>query len=189
MHDLNLPEGHGNRIRSFGDTAEFERACEEQLGHTNPSLLLFLSGKDSAQWLASIGWRCGVDPEFWLRHLDFCVANSEFFTLPALPSSTRNIIRLRATNIGIREHDGLRTQKELSTLRKTIENQMRTYLSLLKRDTSIETGTSVVRSFALNDLEHFSLEQEISICVNAFGRGWIGDQTPLPTGVLTNRFD
>jgi hypothetical protein len=177
MHDLNLPEGAADRIVQFNNVQEFERVCEQKKQQSSPSILLFLSGKGSPAWLSTIGWKCDVDPEFWLRHLNVHLQHNDnpFFTQPALPSSSRNIVRLKIPTIGHREHDEVYSQKKLDSLRKITQDEMHDYNMQLRQGAHTDTGTSIVRSFALHDLNHFSLEQEISLCVNNFGGGWIGE--------------
>jgi hypothetical protein len=82
------------------------------------SSLIFLRGYPSANWLKTVGAHCKIDPEFFRRHLDFN-SPQEFYDLPALPSTARNIIKLRVTTVFLRtsaldpnEIDELRADKE-----------------------------------------------------------------------------
>jgi len=98
---------------------------------------------------------------------------TNYFTLPALPSSSSNIIRLRIPSVGHRQHDGASDQEEIERLRQNASSQMKQYNASLKRESYVKTGDSIVRSFAIHDQRHYSLEQDVSICVNDFGKGWL----------------
>ena len=173
---MSLAENDQKRVQHFDCVGDLEGACEEKIKQASPSLILFLNGHPSPDWLNTIGWKCNVDPEFLLRHLDFRSSSTEInhFTVPGLPSSTSNIIRLRLASVGCRQYDGARNQKEIQRLRSTAAAQMKEYLVNLKRENDVKTGDSIVRSFAIHDEEHYSLEQDMALCVNKFGKGWLG---------------
>lgn len=174
LHDLHLSEKDPGRIQSFSEVSKFVSACDQKMRTAHPSLILFLNGKGSPEWLRSIGWKCDVDPEFLLRHLEFSLAEKSYlYTHSPLPSSNANTFGFRFPSIGRRQHDGKGSQKDLEALRKTVKKQMKEYAAKLE-DHHVSACTSVVRSFALHDLDQFSLEQDVSICVNSFGNGWIG---------------
>ncbi|KAL8899110.1 MAG: hypothetical protein Q9207_006361 [Kuettlingeria erythrocarpa] len=181
LYDLNLEQNNQLRVQHFSSVQEFEKACEvkKELSHDKqaPALLLFLRGYPSTAWLGSIGWKCDVDPEFFLRHIDFRsgdVRDENDHTLPALPSTSTNITRLRASTIGHRQNDGSPNQTLLERLRQTSAQEMKDYMKNLRRHNEVKTGHSIVRSFGVYDQNDFVIEQDISICVNGFGRGWIG---------------
>ncbi|KAL9632328.1 MAG: hypothetical protein Q9164_005386 [Protoblastenia rupestris] len=48
------------------------------------------------------------------------------------------------------------------------------YMRHLRRHDKFKIGTSIARSFAFYDQCNYAIEQDISICVNGFGEGWIG---------------
>ena len=143
--------------------------------------LLFLRGNASPEWLNYIGARYSVDPEFFRRHRDFAatMGRPEYFSLPSLPSTNLDMIRLRVTTIGSRipleRNNGL-SQKELDTLRRHAKDSMKDYLNGLSRQriTELRLGDSVVQDFSINSLEHFSIEQNISIYITKAPNGWIG---------------
>lgn len=74
---------------------------EASLGNKGRAQILFLNGHPSPQWLNAIGGRFCVNPEFYQRHLDFRAAFSrpDYFTLPALPSASETMVKLRITTI------------------------------------------------------------------------------------------
>ncbi|KUJ13470.1 uncharacterized protein LY89DRAFT_672680 [Mollisia scopiformis] len=71
IHDLSLPEEDERRISRFCTVEAFEKMIEEKKKQTRPSLLVFLQGHPSPEWLNTIGYLCNVDPESLLRHLNF----------------------------------------------------------------------------------------------------------------------
>jgi hypothetical protein len=95
-----------------------------------------------------------------------------YFTSPNLPSSSSNIIKLRLPNIASRQYHGIRDQQELESLRRTAIEEMNKYSDNLRKSGAV--GDSIVRYLAVHDQEHCTLEQDISICVNSFEKGWIG---------------
>lgn len=182
LHDLTLEESNPLRIQHFATVEDFEETCDKKRNLSDEkdrqALILFLRGFPSPAWLSSIGWKCDVDPEFFLRHLEFrstSTGEGKYFTLPALPSTSTNIVRLRVPTIGYRQHDGCDEQAEVEKLRLKTGEDMRAYSSNLKRHVKVKVGDSIVRSFAVYDQRHYAIEQDISICVNEFGKGWIGE--------------
>lgn len=143
--------------------------------------ILFLNGHPSPQWLNAIGGRFCIDPEFYRRHLNFRagISRPEYFTLPALPSASNTMARLRITTIGHRQPRlGLsasrRSQKHLDRLRAQATNDMLQYRNILGTENVWKTGDSIVREFTIHDEEHCTIEQDISICIDRVGQSWIG---------------
>jgi len=180
LHDLRLPEKDDHRVQRFGNIEDFIRTCEEKRKQASSSVLMFVRGYPSPDWLNHIGWLCNVDPEFFLRHLDFAHSSTErgYFTSPNLPSSNANHLRFRIPTIGHRQFDRTITQKEIEELRRTAAAKMKEYQIDLKQERNIDVGDSIVRSFAVHDQEHYSIEQDVSVCVNEFGKGWISKINP-----------
>lgn len=141
------------------------------LGRQGSSLsLIFLRGYPSANWLKTVGAHCRVDPEFFRRHLDFN-SPQEFYDLPALPSTARNIIKLRVTTVFRRT--SLLDDKTIDKLRAEEEDHVREHQKQLNR-----VGESIVRKFSIHDKSYFSIEQNISICVcRRVDKGWQGKLT------------
>jgi hypothetical protein len=101
VHDLSLEEGHPDKILHYKSPEKFGRDCTGKQQQHSPSLLVFLRGHPSPEWLRTIGYVCNLDPEFLRQHLEFRWTDKEktFYTSPGLPSSSSNIIRLRVPNI------------------------------------------------------------------------------------------
>ena len=147
--------------------------------------LLFLRGYARPEWLNAVGARCSVDPEFFVRHLSlfFQSTHSNYFTSPALPSGSTSMLRLCVTTIGSRgphrKHGKNLVQRDIQSLRCRAENSLREHFEGVSRssDNDLKLGDSMVRHFSVHDEEHFSLEQDISLCVTNSGNGWIGRST------------
>jgi len=174
IHDLSLPEEDKTQISQFCTIDAFEKSIKEKKKQVKPSLLVFLQGHPSPEWLNTVGYLCNVDPEFLLRHLNFRMPPSErHFTTPALPSTSSNIVQLRVTSIICRE-EAQSSHMQADQLRREADARMKEYYKHLKREINVKLGDSIIRSFMVHDNCHSTMEQDISLCVNAIENGWIG---------------
>ncbi len=123
----------------------------------------------SRDWLLQLGAQYRVDLEYFRRDLDF-LQPEEFYDLPTLPSSSRNIIYLRIITICSR--DITLTQDQIK------ENQRNETEAVKKHQRRLGAsgllGESIVRRFFVHEESIFTLEQEISICVKRKNGGWTG---------------
>jgi hypothetical protein len=154
------------------------QACSKN-GKKVSSQILFMRGQPSPEWLSTIGALYRIDPEFFQRHLDFrsSTGRLDYFCLPSLPSTSKNIIRLRFTTIGKRDRRGQIPDREgIDELRQTCAKAMARYLHRLNSsmDTNSGLGNSIVRAFSVFDETHFAIEQRISICIDRAMSGWTG---------------
>lgn len=136
-----------------------------------------------------MGAKYRIDPEFFQRHLSFQPApiHQSVFSLPSLPLSTRNIIRINVSTICYRDPT---IAKHLSApARKELEaDSMRRYLCQFS--SAAKQGDSIVRGYTSLDDRFSVLEQDISICLERNGKGWIAviwldsgkDLTESPSG-------
>lgn len=178
LYDLSAAKNE--RATPFISPVSFEMSTTIQaLGTSETGHLLFLRGNPTPEWLNTIGYRCNIDPEFFLRHLDFraTAGKPDYFNLPGLPSSKTNFLRLHWTTIGSRgatferdEHD----QEEVERLRAFSAKRMEQYLDETRSGHKMNLCDSFVRRFAVHDGTHFSFEQDVSICINSIGKSWIG---------------
>jgi hypothetical protein len=166
-----------DRAIRFSSPQSFESL--QHLGASETGHLLFLRGNPTPEWLNTIGYKCNVDPEYFLRHLDFrsIAGKPDYFSLPSLPSSNGNFLRLHWTTIGsrgpkfeINGHD----QEGIERLRNEGARMMAQYLDDTRSDRRMKACDSFVRRFAVHDETHFSIEQDVSVCVNQIGKSWIG---------------
>lgn len=185
LYDLAAAENE--RATPFISPEAFENSATIQaLGTSETGHLLFLRGNPTPEWLNTIGYMCNIDPEFFLRHLDFraTAGKPDYFNLPGLPSSKSNFLRLHWTTIGSRgatfERHG-RDQEEVELLRNDSARRMEHYLDETRSGHKMKICDSFVRRFAVHDGTHFSFEQDVSICINSIGNSWIGKLSPDST--------
>lgn len=180
LHNLRLAETDEKRVETFYEPRDLIKRLDEYLVSDAAALLLFMNGYPSPEWISNIGWKCNIDPEFFLCHLNFRpeADPTNCFALPALPSSSWNVIRLRIPSICRRHSEEQHNQSEIERLRRIASEQMKVYIDNFKCDRSVNTGDSIVRSFAIHDQRHCSLEQDVSLCVNSFGKGYISMSPP-----------
>lgn len=165
IHDLNYCHGDARRITRFSDDdTGMQGLTDHPFPETTSGHLVFLRGFPSPNWVRTVGLRYGVDPEYFRRLLSFG-RSRDYYDLPALPSSSSNIINIRITSIG--QHPNIAMKRQQAP-----EQTLKHFQSL---GIGSRVGESIVRELSVHDGEHFSIEQEISICVNTKkGHGWNG---------------
>ena len=137
--------------------------------------LLFIRGFLSSAWLATIGSKFEVDPEFLLRHLDFFARSDSrhFYSLPSLPSTSASMVRLCVSTI-VRQD----VTSELDVPEALLDNQNKhaEEISMYQRQlpNRARAGDSLVRGFSIISDRHFIIEQWISISITRNGDGWLG---------------
>ena len=131
--------------------------------------LVFIRGHSCRDWLLLLGAQYRIDPEYFRRHLDFLQPEGTY-DLPTLPSSSRNIIRLRITTICSREVP--LTQDEIENSRREEKEAVKKHQRQLGASGLV--GESIIRRFSTHGETAFTLEQEVSICVKRKNGGWIG---------------
>lgn len=187
LFDLN--ETPPNRASQVKSVEFFDDLIEEHLHQPSCNLLLFLQGHPSPQWLNIVGSKCNVHPEFFLRHVDFwsTIGMPDYFPLPPLPSSSSNTIKLNLTTIGSRgsEVKEIR-QAEIDKLREFISTNFAKYLHTMRTTDDFQTGDSYVRQVDVYDETHFTIEQDVSICVNKVLNGWIGEYSLNVRSISSN---
>lgn len=129
-----------------------------------------MRGWQSREWLRTLAAQCRVDPEFFRRHLDF-IEPSSFYDLPALPSTSENLWRLRITTICTQEHPLSAT--DIRQQRKDDIEGVRSYLNAVRAQERM--GSSIVRRHGVISENTCIIEQEVSFCVQKRkSGGWIG---------------
>lgn len=134
-----------------------------------------MRGHPSSDWLLAIGTKCEVDPEFFLRHLDFRLGRPGFFPFAvaslilnidvSIASHNHRWVTIRAWERYHTSRSGLATITECgSHARLQVEAQK-----------SFRFGDSIVRDCFINDTQHFTIEQDISIYVSKIEKSWIGE--------------
>lgn len=136
----------------------------------SPSLVLFLRGFPSPEWLGAIGAKHRVDSEMFSRWLDFRAPNDHTnnFSRPPLPSTEHNLIELPLITIGSFDSmTSLTDQAKLESARRDWATALRRYHDDLGTTDRPAVGTSVVRAMSLFDSRNFSMEQRITICLKS----------------------
>lgn len=164
------------RVRHFDSVAGFESAASNLLSNSTRGQLLFMRGHPSPEWLLAIGATYQVDPEFFLRHLNFRLARPDSFPLPSLPSTGISSVHLRLSTIGGARFQSTtkETQKELDSLRAQNVRSLQNYHEKLRSHSESKLGDSIVRERSIHDSRHFTIEQDMSIYVTRTEKSWIG---------------
>jgi hypothetical protein len=173
LYDLETPESHA-RCRTF-KSDEHCRLQDLPEPREPNGQILFLRGHLSADWIKTIGAKYRVDPEFFQRHLALPSApiHESVFSLPSLPSSTRNIITLGIPTIAC--HDPGAASLNSADLQEhraedtiAMDKYLRTFNKLAM------PGDSMVRSYKALDRRFSLIEQNMSLCIEKSGKGWTG---------------
>jgi len=159
-----------NNAVDYGSCFDFVSRTSSE---TSKSLgrLLFLRGFPSVEWLGVIGARYRIDPEFFMRFLNFKPPRDTAinYSLPALPAATWNIFELPVITIGERRVlPGLVDQAEIDNMRREARSKLQEHHDLLRGYNKITVASSVVRDVAIIDHSCFALEQCIWICLQPY---------------------
>ena len=160
IHDLAFDVSESSRLTLFDSLSDFERFDTHEDPRPDSGQILFLRGYPSPDWIRHVGAKYRIDPEFFRRQL-ILDRTLDFFDLPMPPSSSENIIALNITSIGRCNSTTLGRQTSPRALQKYSQNL------------GTKVGESIVRRFSWHDEEHFSIEQQISLCVVNKGAGWV----------------
>lgn len=135
------------------------------LGQGPQSRIIFLSGFMPAEWINHLGARYLVDPEFFGRHLSFRYASENLgnYSIPRLPSSSRQFIELPVITLGRRlsvPQDSIRKLRERGRQRLSQHHNI-----LIAGGPSMKAGQQMVRDYYLLDEVNFAIEEQISIYI------------------------
>lgn len=133
--------------------------------------VLFLGGHMPGSWIASIGAKFGIAPEYFRRHIHLWRSSRRaiLYAITTLPSvDSRCGVPLRITNSG----DSVRPLGSLAlSSRNTLLPERYVH------NPSVLTpapGSTYIRSYAFLDDAQFLIEQDISITIESDGEGWTG---------------
>lgn len=171
-----LDPSTSERVKHINSIVDFEEKAES-LRTSTSGHIVFLKGYPSPAWLLSIGAKYQLDPEFFQRHLGFHAAPRELYSLPSLPSTARNIFKLRYTTVGTSASTA-RAEDKQSTL-KLLRAKNRLYLEAFKEKLNsahkLALGDAIVRETSVHDLKHSSIEQDVSVHVTSYHESWVGE--------------
>jgi hypothetical protein len=174
----NLSE-RGQTKEAYDNETGLPRLAQFPLLEPDSSLLVFLRGYSSRDWLLHLGAQYKIDPEYFRRHLDF-LQPRDFYDLPTLPSSSRNIVELRLVTICTREVPF--TQDQMVSTRREEMKAVKSYQQKLGAHFAV--GESIVRKFSIHSESTFTIEQKVTVCLKRKGRGWIGVFVPCRKGLV-----
>jgi hypothetical protein len=166
LHNLAYDLHNTSRRSTFKTAAELAKFEPSTIQAKNGQILV-LRGYPSPDWIKTIGAMYRIDPEVFRRYLS-PPSSREFFDLPALPSSSDNIITLRVPSIG----RCTATTLDRSKGKRAIER----YWTQL--GSGGKTGESIVRRYFWHNPEYFTIEQYITVTIKHQGTRWIGNASP-----------
>lgn len=152
--------------------SQLQELIDEPLPSKDVGQILFLEGHLPGSWIAAIGAKFGIAPEFYRRHIHLWRAShgAVLYAVPTLPSvHTKCGIPLRINTCG----QSLRSLGSLSlaSRRNTLPEQYFHTLHVLNP----APGSTYIRGHAFLDDKYFVIEQDISITVESDGGGWTGE--------------
>ncbi|KAK8068766.1 hypothetical protein PG994_005382 [Apiospora phragmitis] len=155
---LNWQEESGRRAQQFSLSDELDTV------NKSASSMVVLKGYPSAKWLNALGAKFRNDPDFYQRHLCFWSESGNSISrqnmAPRLPSAQEETIMLRIPTIGVL------TGGWQPTRRGAVQD-----LDSHQMVSGMIPGDSMVREFVMLDLNHFAIEQAITINVASIGNG------------------
>lgn len=140
------------------------------------SVLLFLRGQPSSQWIRLLGAKYGIEHEFFSQHV---IPHDEFFYDNEPLLMNHKSLRLRLSTLGSRGPKiACRkcSQKELARLRTVVADKLSESSDTFIRD----PRSTRIRDIFVHDGEHFSVEQYISIYLHRTPTCWTGKQNIHP---------
>ena len=142
----------------------------------NNSTIVFMRGHQPPACLTRIGANFNIDPYFFLRHLEYLWSSRPpRFLSPCLPSASTRILRLKLFTLGQREEKGGQSgNSQLELLRAKSESSMIDYQHDVTHENMLNPGNSIVRAFNVHSTRYLSVEQEITVTVQAKDSGWSG---------------
>jgi hypothetical protein len=133
--------------------------------------LLFLGGHLTGSWIASIGAKYGIAPEFFRRHIHVWRSSrgTVLHAAPTLPSACAQAgttLRINTCGKSTRSFGPL----SLASRRQMLPERLFHHPTVL----TPAPGSAYIRGHAhVGDLE-FLIEQDISITIQSDGEGWTG---------------
>lgn len=136
--------------------------------------MVFIRGFISPLWVAALGSKYNIDPEFFRRNMDYLSASIDrhAYSFPSLASSSDNIFRVCVTTLLHRDDFG---GQDLRSQRSVQSTELEKYKSQQLRSTKVCCGDSIVREYSTVCSCFSVLEQWISLCTVKTERGWSGE--------------
>ena len=154
------------------------RDCKDTLPEADAAMI-FMRGHQPPECLTRLGSMCKINPLFFLRHLEYrwSYKSLKLFSSRSLPSASFNTIRLPIITLGEREEEvGWSGNFQAQDVRAKSETAMTNYLHDVTREFKLQAGNSIVRAFNVHNARYFSIEQEVTVTVQARDNKWLGKQ-------------
>jgi hypothetical protein len=182
FYDLDPHASSEKRMTHLSSPKDFESKAKA-LDSSPYGRLIFMRGCPTPEWLLTIGAFYHVDPEFFRRHLDFRQGLRNHYSHPSLPSALGTAVKLQMTTIGASatKTKADSEQSSMEALQKENQNQLKEYRETLRNLFKMNLGDPIIRDCAIHDLQHFTIEQDVSVYVNNCGQGWFGKHLGSPT--------
>ncbi|KAI0403725.1 hypothetical protein F4802DRAFT_284745 [Xylaria palmicola] len=173
LHQLGHEQNDRTQLLAQSEVSALE-ALLKPLGASKKGSLLFLRGYLPPAWIAELGSRFRIDPEFFARHLDFLgpATYRNSFSTPSLVTTDNNIIHAYVTTILTNDSVYPRAKSGFAARHRETRDLLSKYRRQFWR--SANYGDSVVREYTVLSPEYAVIEQRISICVATAGESWIG---------------
>ena len=171
------------QLSSDTKSKSFDTLGRAARDYENPELL-FLSGCPSPGWLNFIGDKYKVDMHFFQQHLSSIrpSVHVDVYAEPSLPSSSGHVLKLTIPTIGYLGDLG-DSLGDMSRTRSLLVEGLRK--QVLNNALNHPVGQAIIRNVYLHNREHFTLLQEVSICLLREKSAWTG--TAFPTIAYVGR--
>jgi pseudouridine-5'-monophosphatase len=139
----------------------------------SPGQVVFIRGFVSPSWVAVLGSKYNIDPEFFRRHMEFLSTNNDrhSFSLPSLANSSNNIFRLCVSTLLHRDNFG---GQNVQSQRSDQLTELGKYKIHQLGSKNVCCGDSLVRGYT-TVCESFSvIEQWMSVYIAKTASSWAG---------------
>lgn len=156
---------HQEQHEAFSDAVSVP---SESLGQ-----VVFIRGFVSPSWVAVLGSKYNIDPEFFRRHMDFLSTNNDrhSFSFPSLANSSNNIFRLCVNTLVHRDNFG---GQNVHSQRSEQISELGKYKIHQLGSKNVCCGDSLVREYTTVCASFSVIEQWISIYVAKTSSSWAG---------------
>ncbi|KAH5307283.1 hypothetical protein HBI12_163600 [Parastagonospora nodorum] len=166
---LSVFESGSDYVSSQYSYSQLQSLLDVPLPSKRSGQMLFLGGHLSGSWIASIGAKYGIGPEFFRRHIHLWRSRrgAVLYAVPTMPSVSSQVgITLRINTCG--ESTRSLGDISLSDRRQMLPDKFFHTPKVL----TPAPGSSYIRGNAYLGDSTFSIEQDISITIESDGEGW-----------------
>ena len=183
IHYLSASSGGGSKanVATYCAVSDLDKIRDTWSARHNASVnkatIVFMQGHQPPECLTRLGAIFNMSPHFFLRHLEYWWSSrpQKSFAFPHSPSTSYRILRLTLFTPGEREEKrGWSSSPYIQTLRAKGESSMKNYLHDVTYEYVLNSDTSIVRTFNVHSTRYFSIEQEVTVTVQARDSGWLG---------------